>query len=357
MNKFYVWLRNTFNEFKWLIGSSKHKNDGRRYIYNGIMVPNKIYICRAQMRYGIVAVLRNYLFVYHWAKERGYKVVLDYEDRFVYEKGSIGDSAFWDEFFEQEITVKDALNNKGIVVGQEDLYDGYIPSMCERINGNSSDAKIHLVREGWREYYTTINQFLQPIWKPKQSICDKADLFWKSYLENKRCLAVAVRELFAQNDNRSELSDISKKTLDYHPLTNSIAEIIEEVAAYMDESNCNCIFLSTMQEDTCKLFKDRFQEKVFWIDRTRDKDVNWEYENMDKFCHMSKEEYYEKHVKNNSDYLISKNEGYIIELMLMARCTSLYAMPGGSAIGALMLNGGKYEDTFITDDKNKCNGY
>lgn len=357
MSKIMICLKKIYNEFVWMINTKKNKQNGSRYILNGFFVPNKIYICRAQLGYGLVAVLRNYIFVYHWAKERGYAVVLDYEDKYIYEQGLLGVHSFWDLLFEQDITVNDALQKRGVIVGNVNLFDGSIPEMCRSINGIETDTKIRLERDNWREYYQNIHEFLRPLWRPKNEYLKAADQFYSTYIGSKRCLGVAVREMFAKSAELDKLAGESKNMMEVHPLTASMEDIIEDIEDYIDSNGLECLFLSTSQEDTCQKFKNKFGDRVYWIERARDQDVNWEYQAMDDLFGLSKEEFYKKRIENGSDHIAGKNKGYLLELLLLSRCNSLYAMPGGSAIGALMINGGVYENIYIVEDINDNGGY
>ena len=109
-----VYQRIYINAFPYVHSVSKNSNVSYDYPYfiaKSKGAKEKYCIFRYSMpTYGILAAGVQFLFAASWARKRGMIPLLDIELAYDFETNQLGESNLWDFFFEQPVTVKEALN-------------------------------------------------------------------------------------------------------------------------------------------------------------------------------------------------------------------------------------------------------
>lgn len=320
----------------------------RRYFINNFFHKGKrYYIFRYNFGWGVMGVLKSYVFYYEWAKKEGYIPIIDLDSRYDFINGTMGRISLWDTLFEQEITVQEALKQKGTIVGAIDQYDGYLSETVEKYNSEQKPF-LQFSQDNWREYYSDVYKLIAPVWKPKKESIERVECFIKNYNNMNNVVGVIMREEFSREAHEQYTGETKERYLK-HPLMHSVQEIIEIVDEYIKKKKCDYIFVSSQYTDTIEKFVSIFGEKVIYIDRERKRYdyfgvVNDEFNGDDYFRH---EKFIKEHQKIYTMY-----QQYMEETMIVSKCDYLITGPNSEAIFALGLNKGTYKDVCFLESKN-----
>lgn len=369
-NRFFLWLEKVLpyeeyaiirSRYCWLTTPKEWKN---KYKFSYFLskrpeAQKKYCILRLQMpQYALFAAGIQYIFMYDWAASRGYTPLLDIEYGYNFQRYMLGEDNVWEYCFEQSIKVKDAIKKEWVLVEDIGVGEKYRPEICEDINGKVDDRFIHVVKEGWREYYKKVNQYIQKTWVFKKHFLEecKNESTCKINKADK-VLGVFLRENFSKDMEKCRSDNAAKEVYRNHPVTIGVKDTVQVVKEYMKKWNCNKIFLATVVQDSVDLFVEEFGQKVSWIERDRfsfadvisDSNIFW---------NMSEKELYERYnEKYGEKYLYNMTLSYAKEIYNLSCCDYLIATKSSGAAVALSLNGGKYEDIFILPDFNKIERY
>ena len=126
-----------------------------------------------------------------------------------------------------------------------------------------------------------------------------------------------------------------------HPKVTSCEQYIKFVEAKMKEWKCDYIFLAIDDREYLEKFKKYFGDKCLYVERN----LLHYFENDIPVANAEKRI---QEFKNLTIY--RRNEEYIIETYLLAKCTSLYSCIGGQGKFAYFVNGGKYENLEVYNE-------
>lgn len=319
-----------------------------------VFAKKKYFVFKVKYPYASVFAAANYyIFLYEWALKKGFTPILDMEYQYSFCQGRIGEDNKWEYCFEQPIMASEAKNQKYAIVGAKGLSDYHLKKTCMDINGDEEDTSIHIVEKDWRKYYANVNQYVRKCWIFKSEILVDFENEYMSrmrYAEN--VLGVFLREAFSA-ECYNNLTDSEKEIYDRHPRVPDIETTIGIVKEYVKKWKCDCIFLSTLYQDSIYKFQTAFGDMIITVERQRKKNIMDGWDSRPSFD-MTDEELYQKGQKND---LRKQLIPYAKEIIGLSKCDYLIAAKGSGASAALSLNGGKYKDIHILPDENKIVRY
>lgn len=341
--KIDTWLRKHNEETRMseqLYGHFVHRKRGAK---------EKYVICRfGQPEMSVMAVANYCIFTADHLGKKGYIPIFDLEWGTYYEEGRLGEDNAWDYCFEQSISVKDALSKEWVYVDTLNSPHIYRNKLCRKINKRSNDNVVHCREKGWRKYYSECLKHSQPLWKWKKDVMDIYAEQAKSFFGNSETiLAVMMREEFSEDAYR--LRDmVDDKVYRHHPRLPSIDETIQIVRGKMKEWNCQKIFLATVVHETVEKFQKTFgMENVFFIQRSRHRMQAYS-ENVFKQNKEERKRFVEREKGGERERLVA----YVTEIHAVAEADYLVAARCSGTAGALTINGGKYKDIYLLEDRN-----
>lgn len=307
--------------------------------------------------YGLSAVVRNCIFAFDWAEERGYIPIVDIEYEYDFFRNILGENNPWEYIFEQ-ISVKDVVKENWVLVKDLGNYRCWRESTCLYINGNKDDHLIHLVRsDSWREYFKRVHFCFRKFFSFKREIIDMICEEFSEIMEGKeKVLGVAIRENFtAVIGDKLKEKEVSK-VLAKHPLTINTEDAIPIIEEKLIAWKCDKLFLSTDTEESLNLFKKTFGEKLLYLPRDR-RNIK-DYIILNSLFSAPPKEYYDTCKKMGYyDKIIDNEIAYAKEILLLSHCTSFVGAPSGSTILSMIFNGGIYENIYFLPDLNESNLY
>jgi len=347
----YVVIKRVYKK----ITSRKNKDFYREaYFVSRKNSKKKYCIFRLEIPYYMLFSAGNlYLYMYNWAIDKGMIPILDVEYTYDFERYRLGEKNIWEMIFEQPLTVKKALNEDWVLVESIGIENHYLKRTCRKINGRSEDYYIHVQQKNWRNYYSKIHLFVKKAWVFKESFLKEFDLEYGHYFKNDhKILGVSLRESFSEDAKKLRSNVTAKNVYLRHPLVPGIEETIELVKHYMNEWNCEKIFLATIMQESVDLFIQEFGDRVIVVDRCR-QSIEIFKETQTSLEMTSKE----KKEMNEEKKVRESIKPYAKEVLALSYCDYLVAAKSGGTAAALSLNGGKYEDIYILQDRNKSKRY
>lgn len=300
--------------------------------------------------FDLLAAGVQYLFCYYQLAERGYIPILDIEYKYSFRQGRIGEYNIWDECFEQPISAKEASGQQYVLATGSLFTYADDPHICLDLNGNVEDHFIHVRKDDFRSYYAKANEYVRPIWKVRKDLLEELDEEIWNKMQGHKVLGVFLRENFSKDVSYKKQAD--KEVYSHHPLLPGVAETIEIVKRQLDVWKFDYIFLSTMYIDSVEQFRQEFGEKVICIERERIRTTDVPGTNFA----MSEAEEYEA-FKERMPYYTNLVKTYLKEIVALSRCDYLLGGASSGMVAALVMNGGKYRDIYILEDKRKIGRY
>lgn len=351
----YVWVESKYEYWR---AKDKEALWGHRFfISKKVGSKEKYCILRNKFPHnGVFAVANQYLFMYQWAKERGYIPLLDWESIYNYKQRKIGEYNLWEICFEQPISVKEAVKKDWVLVESVGIGNKTSEETCIKINGVEDDWRLHLRTENWRQYYKIAHDYAKPCWKIKSEFLEEFQKEYANYFSNgKKVVGVSLREGFSVDAmalrNNPDVINIYKN----HPLVPGVKDIVEHVKKYEKTWNYDYVFVATICQDSIEAFKEAFGENVICVNRERMsleevlKQSEW-----DGAQDKSEEDFnlmaMEKKTKDNM-------LGYVKEILGLSKCDYLIAAPCSGSIGALVMNGGNYKEVDFLPDFHSSKSY
>lgn len=342
-DRIVIWWRRKVNKVKGKypeVAFYKKKKAKKKYCVVRYSLPT----------FGIMAAGIQYIFCYYKLLNRGYIPVLDLEYEYSYRKERIGEHGIWDLCFEQTIAAKDVVKEKYVLVTGE-LYDYSADAkISDWLNGNKEDHFIHTKKDNFREYYAKANELTASIWKVKEALVKELDEEIGDCLENHRVLGVFLRENFSSERRYTNQAD--SEVFARHPLLPTVSETIELIKNNLKHWNFDKIYLSTIYEDSIMYFRKEFGDKVIAISRERF-DINQKQ----TFSFSNTEQDMYQEYCNDIQKKNNLTVAYVKDLVALSKCTYFMGGPSSGSAAALTMNGGKYEDIYILEDRRKIMRY
>lgn len=239
------------------------------------------------------------------------------------------------------------------MVSAFDRKNIFLPETCIDINNCPTDYYIHTIEENWKNYYKGVNKYIQKYWGFREEFLYDLELKWKEICgDEKNILGISLREVFSKEFFLQLESDEARAVYKEHPLGPDIGEIIEIVEDYLENWKCGKIFLATVFKESIEIFEKRFPGRIVYLDRIRDT-------MQEKIARLSKtwKEKASGKINKTYDQIDKINYQYTQETVLLSKCTYLIGAKSGATIAALAMNGGRYKDIKILEDKRNITRY
>ena len=301
--------------------------------------------------FALMAAGIQYVFCYYKLQKKGYIPVLDLECKYSYEQGRIGELGVWDSCFEQSITAKDAIKQK-YVLATGNMYDySEDKKIAKWLNGDPQDHFLHTKKDNYKEYYAKAKELTNPIWKVKDTIIAEMEREVGNTIKNQRILGVFLREDFSNDKSYKDEKDI--QVYHNHPLLPTVQEIINIIKNDLPQWRYDKIYVSALYSKSIEMMKKEFGDRVFYI--PRENMLSLEDDRVIGFTNTDFELY--ERMNNNREWYCKNNISYVKDLVALSRCTYFLGGPCSGSAVALTMNGGKYEDIYILEDKRKITRY
>lgn len=170
--------------------------------------------------------------------------------------------------------------------------------------------------------------------------------FWRDYAKKHLLIKDSIRNqvenwyrtVFANEDR---VLGILCRGTDYlrlrptgHPIQPSVEMMLDKAENLVNEWKCNKLYLCTEDGEIIDSFQHRFRNKVIFYNREYVKDTGTDYVTKVRF--------------DRDDDARLQGEEYLIQILLLTKCTCLLAGACGGTVGAEILSNG-YEHEYIWD--------
>jgi len=166
----------------------------------------------------------------------------------------------------------------------------------------------------WRKFAKKYMRFNAEMQQHLQESYDKL-------LAGKNVLGVSVREGY------QKLANIEPRAVSGHPVQTEVKKIIDDVALYMKQWNCEYVFIACQTTETMQKFKNQFGDKLIHYERTR---VSYQDlpEGSDGFR------------KIKADTAKQNEQDYITEMYLLSRCNCFICSENSGSEAAFIMSEG-----------------
>lgn len=308
----YVFLQNTYGLLRQYTSREKIRHFG------GLNSDKKIYVIRIRRKtLGLMGYYMAVLGHIRIACERGMFPVVDmmnYKNPYITED-ECGRKNSWEFYFKQpipEINLKDVYKSNHVVLSNlETPFEANPRKFYERV------YKKNMLQEYFRMVNTYINFNSECL-----KILDRnfSKIFAPVFAEEGRILGVVSRG-----------TDILG--FPGHSIQPTQEELLELSKKYMEKYSCNYIFLASDSEAAISFFKSQLGEKIILTNSCKRYDSFFESK-----IHVLSDINFNR---ENDAYL--KGLEYLTTVYLLSKCNVLFGSIIGSTIGAVCMNGGRYE--------------
>lgn len=295
----------------------------------GKLNPDKIfYVLRCDAdQWGTYTMCNEFLLQFEKASEKGYIPIVDlknYRPKLLDNGDS--NSNLWELMFRQttSISLDEVYNSKNVILGWKNGYT---------YNTLDTDFKWTSIERVSRNEIIRWGKVFNENIKLTPSLQDKVEIFWQNELRGRRVLGVALREVYRYTALIN--SDMGRG----HVILKTPEESIVQVEYYMKKWDCQYVFVICDDKECTQKFKKHFKEKCILYDRRRG--IYFQNGEVVKDKELVKKEL-PSHYERNLEYLI--------EVELLARCTSIWSGITSGTEAALFRNNGKYEYINIYDE-------
>ncbi len=308
--------------------------------------------------HALFTAAKRYIFAAEYARSKGMYPIMDLEFYSEFPKGVLKGDNLWEDVFYQKKN-RDILNeNATIIVTGIDEGAGWSSTMtCMDVNGNPSDPNIHVKEENWRSYYKNIYKYVRKNLKFNQLIINEVGLKYIELLQGgKSVLGIAMREMFSQEFFDQLCRFNARKALKWHPAGPNVAEILDIVAEYMEKWKCSKIFVGTIYSDTIERFEERFPGKILYLQRERVTmldDIN----RINSRRHFYDRTQVNRLSKADKEKQHKYTKEYAQETLLLSKCDYFIGAVSAQSAMALSINGGRYKDIKVLEDRNHIERY
>lgn len=306
--------------------------------------------------HSIFAAAKRWIFAAEYARRNGMYPIMDMEWRSDFKKGILDGENVWESVFYQKKGRDVLKENATIFVCRIDEGASWcLPETCVDINNDPMDGNIHATEDNWRDYYRNIHKYVKKYWKFNQFIIHETKRKSAEIFKQKEMiLGVALRETFSEEFYALIKNMGQRKVFRDHPQGPDVNEVLDIVEDCLRQWNCNKIFVASVYSDSIKKFEKRFPGKIIYCERQRVTMAEnaAQINSRNKFIDDSMSEDQELRDK-------SRRVGieYAQETILLSKCTYLIGAKSGQTLAALSLNGGRYKDIKVLEDKRHIERY
>ena len=306
--------------------------------------------------YSIFSAAKRYLFAAEYVRSNGMYPIMDLEWRSDFKKGILKGENIWENVFCQKKS-RDVLREDATIYvsGINESFNWCLPETCADINHDATNYDIHATEEKWRGYYRNIYKYVKKYWKFNQYIIRETNRKSTEIFKHKeKILGVALRENFSGEFYALIKNLGQRKVYRNHPLGADVNEILDIVENCVKKWKCEKIFVASVYSDSIKKFEERFPGKIVYFERERMTMAESiaRINSRNKFLEDSMGE--DQEHRDRSRRMVIE---YTQETILLSKCAYLIGAKSGQTIAALSLNGGRYKDIKVLDDKRHIERY
>lgn len=352
---FYRYLIFLRNKREWKGGERSYREE---YFYKFCpFSKEKYYIIRLEYPvYAHFAAAQNYIFVAEYARHKGIQPIIALQIKKELKEKNLSGENEWEIVFSQP-KIKDILQrNATILVSEVDpCWRLYLSETCLDVNKKPDDRRVHAKENDWKNYYGNVHRYVKKYWKFNKDIMNETKKKYAELFQHGNCvLGVALREAFSEEFNMQIKNSEAVKVYRRHPLGPNVDEILDIVDEYLEKWSCDKIFIASEFSDSIKKFEARFLNKIIYCERVRGtmSEVIAGVNSRKKFINNSwgnDQEY--------KDNMRCTAKEYTQETVLLSKCAYLIGAKSGQTIAALAMNGGRYKDIKVLEDKNHIERY
>lgn len=262
-----------------------------------------------------------------YAEKRGWIPVVDYKNYFIpllQEKDREGKENAWEYYFEPcdtRFSLQEVYQSKNVVLG---------PRRGQPY-GSVSWCAVRDVQKIDDDFYRLVKKYI----RIKPEIKERAERIYREIFPTEdKVLGVGIRAGF----KRGEITGVGYHA---HPKGPDIDGYIAEVHRVMEELGYDYIFVSCDDRYYMERMKKEFGAKCLYFQRELRNYFNDEgniADNEDVLIELNKRN------------VVDRNKDYIIEILLLSKCDSLYAVASGGYQMAIMFNNKEYRNCIIYDE-------
>lgn len=306
--------------------------------------------------HSVFTAAKRYIFAAEYAKHNGMYPIMDLEWRTDFEKGLLDGENLWENVFYQKKSRDVLKENATIFVCRIDEGANWrLPETCVEINNDPMDGNIHATEENWRDYYSNIHKYVKKYWKFNQYIIHETNKKSMEIFKHKeKILGVSLRENFSGEFYALIKNLGQRKVYRNHPQVPDINEILDTVADCFKRWNCDKIFVASIYSDSIKKFEERFPGKVVYCERER-MSIAESIEQIN-----TRKKFVDDAMGEDQELRDRSRRGeieYAQETILLSKCAYLIGVKSGQTLAALSLNGGRYKDIKVLEDKRHIYRY
>lgn len=275
----------------------------------GTKNPEKtFYVVNRQIRKknGLFAIIYGYVEQMRYVEKNKYIPVMDmqnYKNQYL-DDADLGKKNAWENYFTPytDVSIEEVFQSKNVILG----YDA---------------------AEYFHEIQTIDFEELHRLWEKYVRLNKRtADYIEKEY---KRLLTGKGKILGALYRG----TDMQQLKLKNHAVQPDIQEFIKNLHKKLDEWKCDYIFLCTEDVGALEEFKKEFGNKLIYTNQQRFEKTEKKWLAEIEFC------------RDNDRYL--RGLEYLTAISLLAKCNCLVTGISNGAVGAMILNGNRYENIEI----------
>lgn len=283
---------------------------------------------------GIYTLSRAFLIHIKYAIDKGYIPVIDLKNYYVVMLQNSRDKYkenAWEYYYEQPVTgvsLDEVYKSKNVVLASMNELPEVEQLDWKTWNTGLTKSEILC----WNIY---AKQYLRLKKEIQQAVEEEYE---KLFPKGKRILGVSIRRNFEWG------RQTDPKKYQAHPIQADLEEYMKDIDNCLKKWNCDYIFLSIDDRETCNIFEKRYGYKCILMERNRRHMFKNNTPNLEQavyFCEFELDE------KGEIAHLKEENISYIKEIYLLIKCECLLASLSGGIHFALVMNGGKYEHTKI----------
>lgn len=288
-----------------------------RKCHYGTLNPDKIiYIIRIQRsNVGLMSYYTSVLGYVRYALDNGYTPVVDmqnYKNPYLTDE-QVGKVNAWELYFKQpsNVSLSDAYKSKNVIL----CYAGEAPR-------ESAPRRLFDMLQNDKRYYEIASKYLV--------LNDEM----KDYTQTQQKKVFNVTgKILGVSSRGTDMINFPR-----HSKLPMREELLLQAQEIMKKRNCEYLFLSTEEQSTIDFFKEKLGDKLLF-------DVRQRYDN---FKNSGKKVLTEMKFDRENDAFLQGKE-YLNTVVLLSRCDCLFGSLIGSTLGAMCMNGGKYEAVEIFD--------
>lgn len=340
------------------------------YVQNGSEYPDKLFyiVRRHAWNEGVCSVLNHFIAQMTYAEEaksHGKEELIPIVDMLHYPskfwRGSDHTHVSqndWEMYFEQPIFgfgLEDTAEAKHVILGSDDVQTLDISRL---LNCYWSWDEIKRYHSTWEKYIHF-----------NKKVAENINTWEKEIFQEDRriigCFArmqIAAGKILQQNMSKEEDEAITRK-LDcegwsmssYTSRQISMEQLADMLKSLLKKWDATHVFLCIDDQETVEYVKKVLGDQVLTIPRRRF--------NLFKEGRVQQERFEQEIFEKTDSYTLgAMNLAYLTEVYLLSKCSSFVCGRGTGAISALIMNGGRYEHTYLFTppheviDKNWCGG-